>query len=403
MNQPQLTRTELYGLIWLKPATRIAEEFGVTPAAVFAACHKLNVPRPGRGHWVRLEFGKGDERPPLPPLPGSGPESVELTARRARPSRVEEPSPASETTPAQTTPPETNPSAPLEDHPVVKETRAAYRGGSKDPKHGTTNPKPDHPHVWVFATSGALDRAFSLLNQLLWMLERNGFTFRIDEKTHMYRAVFVATDSALDFSIQEVIEPDKSEPTPEEKRQPYFFRRWRYIATGRLRFILSEYHPQGAQKSWGDGKNIKLDTKLTDIVEGCLICAKGKHVQQTAWRERERQWAEAARLREEQERLRKEETARRTAFRTAAQHWTEAQALRDFHAACEEGLKAQRPDGALNDRDQRWLDWGMALIRSVDPLTAGYLEKGVAEFPTCEVGQVGPAMAGGQTAASHSS
>jgi hypothetical protein len=126
---------------------------------------------------------------------------------------------------------------------------------------------------------------------------------------------------------------------------------------------------------------LRAKFSILDMTPFRRLCAKGKHVEQTAWRERERQWEEAARLREEQERLRKEETARRAAFRTAAQHWTEAQALRDFHAACVEGLKAQRPDGVLNDRDQRWLDWGMALIRSVDPLTAGYLEKGVAEFP----------------------
>ena len=42
-----LTRRELYDLVWSKPMTAIAAEFGVSSVAFAKNCAKLNVPRPG--------------------------------------------------------------------------------------------------------------------------------------------------------------------------------------------------------------------------------------------------------------------------------------------------------------------------------------------------------------------
>src|SRR5471032_1051235 len=69
-----LTREELYGLVWSTPATKLAKQFGVSDVAIFKRCQKLGVPRPERGYWRRLEFGKAAAKPELPPPPLSPPE-----------------------------------------------------------------------------------------------------------------------------------------------------------------------------------------------------------------------------------------------------------------------------------------------------------------------------------------
>lgn len=42
------TREELYALVWSKPMTDVATEFGMSSVAFAKHCNKLNVPRPVR-------------------------------------------------------------------------------------------------------------------------------------------------------------------------------------------------------------------------------------------------------------------------------------------------------------------------------------------------------------------
>jgi hypothetical protein len=62
-----LTREELYELVWHKPMLRVGERFGVSSSYMARVCSDLHVPRPPRGYWAQLEFGKTvPDRPPLP-------------------------------------------------------------------------------------------------------------------------------------------------------------------------------------------------------------------------------------------------------------------------------------------------------------------------------------------------
>ena len=66
-----VSRDELYRLVWSEPMTRIAERFGVSGSYLARICTLLNVPRPERGYWAKLEVGKAPPRKPLPePQPG---------------------------------------------------------------------------------------------------------------------------------------------------------------------------------------------------------------------------------------------------------------------------------------------------------------------------------------------
>lgn len=62
----QLTRAELYELVWSEPMTKVAERYGVSGSYLARICTNLNVPRPERGHWAKLAFGKSSPQLPLP-------------------------------------------------------------------------------------------------------------------------------------------------------------------------------------------------------------------------------------------------------------------------------------------------------------------------------------------------
>lgn len=62
-----ISRDELYQLVWSKPMTKVAEQFGVSGSYLARICTFLKVPRPERGYWAKASVGKAPPQPPLPP------------------------------------------------------------------------------------------------------------------------------------------------------------------------------------------------------------------------------------------------------------------------------------------------------------------------------------------------
>jgi hypothetical protein len=367
-----LTRQELFRLVWSKPATHVAKDFGVPPAVVLKACKILNVPRPTTGHWVRVEHGQSPPPPPLPSPAPKMPTSVmlsDLMTRRPRAAKTAPPSEALHSVPQE---------EPIKWHLVAQKTRAAFRGGTLDHKYGTLQPKPDHPYVWMSVTRGTLDRCLLMLNRLAVLLEATGFSFVMPAKAgERINLVYTATGTELDFFFKEDVERYERELKPEEKgKDPLFiWNRWLYRATGRLRLIISEYHPEGARKSWGDGKNTKLEDKLADAVPDFVICAQGKHAFKLEMEEQHRRWEEEARLRREEESRAQKEKDRRDALFGAAKRWRDADTLQAFRSACEARWRSATADGTLTKPQADWLSWVDEVIRDMNPLTAGFLRQ----------------------------
>ena len=60
-----LFREDLYFLVWTMPTTKVAKILGVSDVAVAKRCKKLNVPKPPRGYWAKLQSGVIPEVQPL--------------------------------------------------------------------------------------------------------------------------------------------------------------------------------------------------------------------------------------------------------------------------------------------------------------------------------------------------
>jgi len=61
-----VSREELYELVWSMPMTKAAKKYSVSGSYLARVCTALRVPRPERGYWAKLEFGKSPARPALP-------------------------------------------------------------------------------------------------------------------------------------------------------------------------------------------------------------------------------------------------------------------------------------------------------------------------------------------------
>lgn len=60
-----MTRQELYNLVWSKPMTHIAKEFGMSDVAVRKHCKRMDIPTPPVGYWMKLQYGKKVRKPKL--------------------------------------------------------------------------------------------------------------------------------------------------------------------------------------------------------------------------------------------------------------------------------------------------------------------------------------------------
>jgi hypothetical protein len=68
--EAHVSRERLFDLVWTEPMIKVAESFGVSSSYLARVCTALNVPRPRRGYWAKLEVGKA---PPKPSPPASRP------------------------------------------------------------------------------------------------------------------------------------------------------------------------------------------------------------------------------------------------------------------------------------------------------------------------------------------
>ena len=60
-----LSREDLYLLVWTLPTTKVALILGVSDVAVAKRCKKLNIPKPSRGYWAKVQSGLTPNIPQL--------------------------------------------------------------------------------------------------------------------------------------------------------------------------------------------------------------------------------------------------------------------------------------------------------------------------------------------------
>lgn len=87
----RFTRQELYDRVWSKPISHLVAELGITTGILSTLLRRADIPTPPAGHWMRKEFGKPVEQPPLPPTPDGCDEPLVLDTEKQRVKRKPKP------------------------------------------------------------------------------------------------------------------------------------------------------------------------------------------------------------------------------------------------------------------------------------------------------------------------
>jgi len=231
-----LTREQLYALVWSKPMTHVAKDLGISDVMLGRICKERRVPRPERGYWANLNSPKKKGKYVKPPLPEISTEStgfcdyienyyqdrsaVESRSFDWRDLTVEVPEPPA-------SPPDTIdqrvdallakvPSLPALDaykqiHPVAAKFLASDK--QRDPKGSFSSDRP------IFADENG-QRLLASLNSFCWTVDRLGGEVYLRGRVHM-RTSFNLLGGWTSFAMYfHDPEPWVWQEYPRRKKQP---------------------------------------------------------------------------------------------------------------------------------------------------------------------------------------
>lgn len=373
-----LTREELYELVWSKPKTALAKEFGLSDVALGKTCAAARVPVPPRGYWAAHAAGKPVRRLPLSRrgLGESG--SVEIGRRTGW--YYDEP--------IGELPPRPEFSEPLE---VVIE-RARKQAGSAALPRSLANP---HAHIARLLAEDeerrkqaetqrypihspkfdtpAAKRRLRLINAIFVGLSRASCrpSCRGDEAEEL---LVVVGDQVVAFSVMPIKRSRRNDrifgPDDTKARLPL-----------RIAVTAPQEYSGSLTSEWKDSETKPLEDDLHEIVVhllvfGELLYRAGtlRHYEWLAERKRSRDEAErAARERAEQERreaLWRKEAERRDRLISDAQNWRRAAEIRAFVLAIR-----NHPEAAHHpEKLERWVTWALSQADAMD-VTCGPLSR----------------------------
>ncbi len=78
----RLDRERLFELVWSRPVSKIAEEWGMSGTSLAKVCRRLKIPVPTRGYWARRASGQAVRHPRLPALPIGQVEEIVIRVKR---------------------------------------------------------------------------------------------------------------------------------------------------------------------------------------------------------------------------------------------------------------------------------------------------------------------------------
>ena len=361
-----LTREQLYEKVWSTPGITLAAEFGLSDVAIAKRCKKLEVPRPSRGYWAKLQAGRKPRRVPLPPTQEEAfTRLAEKEPARRKLPRADEASLG----------------------PLAAEFLAALKKCKNKWDSRIHLKEPSWPEVTV--SPALAERCAQAFHVILQGTDGVGLPFRKSRSSYE-GGVFRLGHDQLFFAIEEELVAAPERTTGRGRRPAYSAYGESRVPCGSLTFTInSSRYGRDTVKQWREGKEGALEDVLVKVVSGIrsyFVQVRKKRVQDAIDQERQRLEAEERHREYEKKRAIEEEAksrerhakavrkvvrTRRDDLLKAAEWWRLQQGALEFIADCErQWMSAQ--DGQLDPDQLAWLKWARETAATLSPTACGY-------------------------------
>jgi hypothetical protein len=299
----EFTRQQLYAAIWSKPTVQLAKEIGVSDVAVAKACKRHDIPKPSLGYWARVRHGHRVKRLPLPKLDDPSRQAIRFqpvadhrrsnwpsdeTTERIRMEKMD----ANKIVVAEK----------LEvPHPLVERTMRGLISAVPD-KDGIVMPKAKNC-LLVAVGKESIDRAMRIMNALINAVSSRAVKVWADDE-HMWSTLMTVDGETIAMRLSESLGSRRRELTPTQKRQNQLFsihKETEKYPRGLLSLSARGDEDTYVQHRWSELDGKRLEDRLNAVVAWLYVGVQNIKRRRLEFAERDRLWAEEARLREEAE------------------------------------------------------------------------------------------------------
>lgn len=385
-----LSREELYELVWQRPLNRVGLEFGLDGPRLAKLCEKRQVPYPPLGYWQKKAVGRAPAPTPLPHEEVVAAKEANLRTSRAHRPTVVAPTPGS----ASTLPKKVRASEPpsnrdstvtekedgldpldglhpkirtwIEEHKQQQQERARENRRRKNDVWSWGKPLLDDltpRDLYRFRASSTLCRA----------VEAAGG--RVKEGDIQGRLTFTVGARDIECTVKEKMSRPIKRPEGEAAKWTAYPQHHSsgLTSSGLLRAQISTWLPS-EQPQWIESQR-KPFAQLIPLIVEMVMASVPRLIESERKREEEhRRYQEEERRRWELRRLKEIDDTRWTRFRSAATDWREKQNVDEFIGEIEARL-AVDGDQAVGDKTtSEWLRWAKQRAIKMDPLADGLTE-----------------------------
>lgn len=399
----EITREELYKMIWKEPVTKVAEKMGVPAPILRKFCHRLNIPTPSSGYWSKLQFGKPVEIPPLPTFEDKEvptldsfqkPKKKKVIEKAQKELAKEKEIPSNEEsagTPSNSDEPKQEAVCIIEElqdprekiqyelkkmdqalfvvpeilyakNPLIIDTKEYFRG-DRNTKYLGKNPyksKIQSP-LNIHVEPENLDRALRIFSTIIRVLELRGHQILAKDINNTFVIV-----NEEEIPIQ-LYEKTKQIPNTGTNYSKYIT-----VPSGRLKFVIPRkrmFHDTPIYIE--DTPSIKMEERIINIIAKIEIEAisikedreKLESLRRQQEDERKRRELEEQKKREIEEKREKERKQLKAAF-ISAECYSWANILRAYVEKYESFLNEKE---TINDEDKEKIHWLKRKIKWLDP------------------------------------
>jgi hypothetical protein len=370
----ELSREELYAIVWQEPMRTLAKRFSVSDVAMAKWCKKLHIPVPGRGYWAKKAAGHKVRQTPLRPLPATAERSTATIT----------PTPPAVAAPRSDEPESVRGQREYEartenlisvagdlrsSHALVRQTTASIRAA-----HAPSDPYSTYkrePRLDIDVSDALFNRALRVCNAILKGLDARGFTPSLgkgdDRETHA-----VVLGQRLAFGVREGTKR-RENPPPQKQRVngqwiiPYY-QRYTFEPSGELTLFVRNWGGHGHFRTWKDGKHRRIEEYLNEFMVALVERAEDQRALEARWERDRQERAVAEQRRYEEQQRREREVERVRELETQAKNWAKSRDLNAYLAAVRD--MAQVRHGGIQPGSElgTWLEWATRYAASLDPL-----------------------------------
>jgi hypothetical protein len=349
MKNIELTRKELYDLVWSTPLSKLSLKYALSSDGIKKVCKEFDVPIPENGYWSKLKYNKDVQVEKLNNT-FKGQDKITLTIREEGDSVNLDQRPLTILTKQI----ESDPKSPLvvpeklsKPDILIQNTKELHSKRKNDSYYNYE--KTDTVSIYVEEIN--YNRALLIMDTFIKLLRHRGHSFRRDRNNHGPNIVI--KDVEFSFHIREAqkrIPPDN----------PY--RSSTYIPTGILVLKIDESYKA---KEWKDGSQ-KLELQLAKIVAKLELEAEKELIWREECRLHEIQRAEEEKIRKEFEARKEKEIIKTKKLFSDAEKFDKATIYRNYIAATEQ--KAIKENN-LTEELREWIKWANEKADWFDPFT----------------------------------